>query len=314
MSESMRPLSDAFAVTLGLILGSFVNVCIYRLPRELSVVRPRSRCPACARSIPWYDNIPLLSFLVLRGRCRACGASIAARYPLVEAGTALVSWVVFLRFGLGAEYLVYFLYAAALLTLSVVDLDYRIIPDEISVYGLGVGLLLALCSPWLTLVDPLVSGWLQPAATGLTGELQSLARSAGTGASGALGVLAICVQATTTGLLRLLDSVVGMLVGGGFLYGVGALYEKARKQEGIGGGDIKLMAMAGAFTGWEGALFTIFGGSLVASVVGVFLMARRRTGGQTPIPFGPFLSAASFLYLLCGDRLIQSYLNLLRPL
>jgi len=313
MAQTLRPLSDLGVLLLGLIVGSFVNVCIYRLPRDLSVVKPRSRCPECGGGIAWYDNLPLCSYLLLQGRCRHCGARIPLRYPLVELCAAFLSWLVFLRFGLGPEYLIYFLYAGALLTLSVIDLDHRIIPDEISVYGLVTGLLLALFTPWLTLVDPLLSGFLQPAAAGLQTGLTFLARALGGGEPSPPEILASGLHVLSQAVLRLLDALFGALVGGGFLYGVGTLYEKARRQEGIGGGDIKLMAMAGAFTGWKGALFMIFGGSLAASVVGVFLMVRRGTGGQTAVPFGPFLSLGSLLYVFFGDRLIQSYLNLLAP-
>ena len=259
--EGLHPLFSGIAVLLGLIVGSFLNVCIYRLPNEQSIVTPRSRCPACQAGIAWYDNIPVLSYLLLRGRCRACGASISLRYPAVEVLTALVSWLIFYRYGVTWLYAVWFVYAASLFTLSVIDLDHRIIPDGISLSGIVIGLLLSLFTP------------LQP----------------------------------------FLDSLFGVLVGGGFLLVVGMVYEAARKQEGIGGGDIKLMAMVGAFTGWKGALFTIFGGSLVASLFGVSMMVIRRSGSQLAIPFGPFLSVASFAYILYGEWLIRMYMGTLHP-
>ncbi len=255
------PVAEIAVLLFGLLLGSFLNVCIYRLPKETSIVKPRSQCPHCGTLIAWYDNIPVLSYVLLRAKCRNCGAGISARYPVIEALTAFVSWVVFWKFGLGWMYLVFFFYAASLLTLSVIDLDHRIIPDEISLSGIVIGLLLSALTP------------LQP----------------------------------------FLQSLFGAILGGGFLLVVGFFYEAVRKQEGIGGGDIKLMAMVGAFTGWKGALFTIFGGSLVASFVGIALMIRRRADSQVPIPFGPFLSLASFLYILFGTDLIQAYLRLLTP-
>lgn len=257
----LHPLFHVLAALMGLLVGSFLNVCIHRVPREESIVTPRSRCPACGAGIAWYDNIPVASFLLLRGRCRACRARIPVRYPAVELLTAAVSWLVFYRVGVSWLYAVWFPYAAALLTLSVIDLDHRVIPDGISLSGIVAGLLLSLFTP------------LQP----------------------------------------FLDSLIGLLVGGGFLLGVGMAYEAARKQEGIGGGDIKLMAMVGAFTGWQGALFTLFGGSLVASILGVSVMIVRRSGAQLAIPFGPFLSVASFCYVLFGDRLIHLYLGALSP-
>ncbi len=250
---------DLLAVLLGLILGSFLNVCIYRLPREMSVARPRSKCPSCDRPIAWFDNIPLVSFLLLRGRCRHCGVRIPVRYPLIEAATGFISWFVFHRFGMDADYFVYFPYGASLLVVSAIDLEHRIIPDEISLSGIVIGLLVAALTP----------------------------------------------------VTAFPDSLIGSLLGGGSLLVVGMAYEAVRKQEGIGGGDIKLLAMIGAFTGWKGVLFTIFGGSLIASVVGITLMIGRRTNGQVPIPFGPFLSGASFIYVLFGDRLIHAYWALL---
>ncbi len=250
---------DLLTILIGLVLGSFLNVCIYRLPRDVSIVRPRSGCPSCNQTIAWYDNIPLVSYLFLRGKCRHCGTGIPLRYPLIEAITGLLSWLVYYRFGAGIAYCIYFPYAASLLVVSVIDLDHRIIPDEISLPGILIGVLVAAVAP-------------------ITG---------------------------------LVDSLLGLALGGGSLLLVGMAYEAVRKQEGIGGGDIKLLAMIGAFTGWKGVVFTIFGGSLIASIVGITLMLVRRTNGQVPIPFGPFLSGASFLYLLVGDRLIQAYWSLL---
>ena len=258
---------DLIAVLFGLILGSFLNVCIYRLPRGLSIVRPRSRCPSCDRTIAWYDNIPVAGYLLLRGRCRHCRTPIALRYPLVEAAAGLVSWLLFHRFGLGPAYFVYFLYAASLLAVSVIDLEHRIIPDEVSLSGIVIGLVLA----------------------------------------------AFASMTTFTFLTTFFEALIGVLVGGGSLLLVGMAYEAIRRQEGIGGGDIKLLAMIGAFTGWKGVLFTVFGASLIASVVGITVMVARRANGQVPIPFGPFLSGASFIYLLTGDRLLTAYWGMLHP-
>ena len=253
-------LLDLTAILFGLIVGSFLNVCIYRLPHDLSVVKPRSQCPVCGKMIAWYDNFPILSYLFLLGKCRYCHTAISFRYPLIEAVTGLISWVLIHRFGPSWLYLVYFLYSAALITITMVDLDHRIIPDEISLPGIPIGLVLAAFTP-------LISFW---------------------------------------------DALAGVFVGGGLLLVVGIFYEGLRKQEGIGGGDIKLLGMIGAFTGWQGALFTIFGGSIIASVAGISLMIVRRTNSQIPIPFGPYLSGASFVYLLYGKQLITAYLNLIR--
>lgn len=253
-------LADVFVVLLGLVVGSFLNVCIHRLPADRSVVRPRSMCPSCGKTIAWYDNVPVISYILLRARCRSCRAPISLRYPAVEIATALISWMVFWRYGVDWRFPVFFAFSAALLTVSLIDLDHRIIPDEISLSGAVLGLLLALLTP----------------------------------------------------LLPFWDALLGALLGGGFLFVVGMAYEAARKQEGIGGGDIKLLAMIGAFTGWQGALFTIFCGSVVASIVGITLMVARRADGQLPIPFGPFLSFAAFLYVMAGDAVVGWYLSLLR--
>ncbi len=250
---------DLFAIVLGLIIGSFLNVCIWRLPRNLSIVRPRSLCPSCHQPIPWYENVPILSYILLRGRCRRCGSAISIRYPIVEILTAVLSWLVWRKYGLSAGYPLYFAFAASLLMVSVIDLDHRIIPDVVSIPGTVVGLMCAAFFPYLSL----------------------------------------------------LDSLIGILVGGGSLYVVAFLYAAATHREGLGGGDIKLMAMVGAFLGWRGALFAIFFGSLVGSVVGVIAMIARRADGKMPIPFGPFLSGAALLYLLSGEKIIDAYWSFL---
>lgn len=248
---------DILAVLLGLILGSFLNVCIYRLPRELSVVRPRSCCPSCNRMIAWFDNLPLLSYLLLRGKCRHCGTGIPIRYPLVEGFTGLISWLLFCRFGLGVAYPVYFLYAASLLVVSVIDLDHRIIPDQISLSGIVIGLLLAAFTP----------------------------------------------------VMPFLDSLAGFALGGGSLLLVGMAYEAVRKQEGIGGGDIKLLAMIGAFFGWPGVLFTIFTASLTGTLAGMAVILRQRADMKLAVPFGPFLAIGAIGYVFIGPETLAWYLQ-----
>ena len=259
---------DLFAIVLGLVIGSFLNVCIWRLPRDLSIVAPRSFCPSCERPIPWHENIPVLSYLLLRGKCRACGAPISLRYPLVEIGTAALSWLVWRKYGASAGYPLYFAFAASLLLVSAIDLEHRIIPDVVSIPGAVIGLLYAGLSHFLHFA-----------------HLPSYVSFA--------------------------DSAIGVLAGGGSLYLVAFLYGAATGREGLGGGDIKLMAMVGAFLGWKGALFSIFVGSLLGSVVGVAVMIVKKADGKLPIPFGPFLSGAALLYLAAGDRMIDTYWTLL---
>jgi leader peptidase (prepilin peptidase) / N-methyltransferase len=247
----------AVLIILGLVLGSFFNVCIYRLPRNESLVWPGSHCPLCRHPLAPRDNIPLVSFLLLRGACRYCHAPIAYRYPLVELLTALLLALLGWKFGLSWILLQNAILACALLVVSFIDLDHRIIPDEISYPGMAVGLLLSI-------------------GLGFPGWKSSLT---------------------------------GLLLGGGVLYLLAGGYELATKKEGLGGGDIKLLAMIGAFLGWKGVLVTIFMGSLIGTLVGLLLMLVWKKGRTYAIPFGPFLSLGALIHLFLGDRLISWYLG-----
>lgn len=256
-------MEEAFVILFGLLVGSFLNVCIYRLPRGQSVIVPRSYCPACGRFIRWYDNVPIVSFLWLKGRCRACKKKISVRYPLVELLSGIFSYLVYLKFGAGLAYLFYFpLLAAPLIAITFIDLEHRIIPDVLSIPGLVTG----------TLATLFLSGlpW-------------------------------------TESLLR---SLTGILVGGGALFLISWLYEKLRHQEGIGGGDVKLAAMLGAFFGWKGVFAVLLFGSLFGSLIGLFLMILYRKGARFAIPFGPFLAAGALLHLFYGSEIIRWYLGL----
>jgi len=248
------------AFAFGAVLGSFLNVCIHRLPRGMSIVKPPSHCPRCGSTIRFYDNIPLVSFLLLRGRCRTCGAPISLRYPLVEALTGMVAVGSLFAFGLRLEAVVAFGFLAALEVVTFVDLEHRIIPDEISLGGMVVGLLLA--------------------AVGVT--------------------------------IPFKEALLGSLVGGGGLWLVAFVYEAVAKREGMGGGDIKLMGMIGAFLGYKGALFAIFGGALLGAFVGGALMVAKGADSKYAIPFGPFLSLGAAVYLFAGEGLVSWYLTLLR--
>jgi leader peptidase (prepilin peptidase)/N-methyltransferase len=252
-----------WAFLLGLVVGSFLNVCIHRLPRHLSIVVPRSHCPDCGRVIRWYDNIPLLSYLWLLGRCRSCKKPIPLRYPLVEAVTGVLSVLVYLKFGVGLSYVFYFLlFAAPLVAIAFIDLERKIIPDVLSLTGIAVG----------TLATIILSGLPFTAA--------------------------------------LLKSLWGILAGGGALFFISWFYERLRRQEGIGGGDVKLAAMLGAFFGWKAVFVILLLASLLGSVAGVILMIARRQGAQTAIPFGPFLAAGALLHLFVGNELLHWYLNM----
>ncbi|HXG04521.1 MAG TPA: prepilin peptidase [Candidatus Binatia bacterium] len=245
---------------LGLVIGSFLNVVIVRLPAGRSLWRPGSTCPTCGAAIAWHDNLPVLSFVLLRGRCRACRAAISWRYPAVELTTAGLFALAYARFGLTAEFGLAAVLLAALVAITVIDLQHQVIPDVITLPGV-------------------VGGFVANLALGRIGWL---------------------------------DAALGVLVGGGIFWVVlqGSLLILG--QEGMGGGDVKLGAMLGAFLGWQATLVAVFlavvGGGLVALV----LLGLNLAGRKDPIPFGPFLAAAGATALLWGDRLMAWYFAGLR--
>lgn len=246
-----------FSFILGAVIGSFLNVCIYRIPAGLSIVSPASRCPQCETAIRWYQNIPIISWLVLGGRCAQCSAKISIRYPLVEALTGTLFLGVFWTFGLHGATLVYWLFAAALIVITFIDFDHQIIPDVISLPGIIVGFLCSFFVPWVS--------WI--------------------------------------------DSLLGILVGGGSLLLVAVAYEFLTKKEGMGGGDIKLLAMIGAFLGWQAVFPVIFISSLVGTAVGIPVMIRQKADAKLALPFGPFLAFGALFYLFWGPALIRWYLS-----
>ncbi len=248
---------DLFVLFFGCSIGSFLNVCIYRLPQDRSIVTPRSFCPKCRTPIRAYDNIPILSYLFLRGCCRKCKAKISWRYPLVEALTGAVALALYLKFGLSLHFLINFVLSAALVVVTFIDLDHRIIPDVISLPGILVGIGLALFLPWMNL-------W---------------------------------------------DSLIGLLVGGGSLFLVAYAYEFLTKREGMGMGDVKLLAMLGAWLGWESVLFIIFFASLTGSIIGGLAILVQKQGRHYAIPFGPFLALCAMAYIFIGPDLIHWYLG-----
>jgi leader peptidase (prepilin peptidase)/N-methyltransferase len=245
----------ALAFLLGAAVGSFLNVVILRLPAEgESIVFPASRCPVCHTPLKWYDNIPIASFILLKRKCRSCGAPISWQYPLVELAMALLGVGLVFKYGLSPALPVYFVFTAALLVVIVVDFHHKIIPDSISLPGIVVGFA---CS----FVNPVVT-WQQ--------------------------------------------SGIGLLVGGGVLYAVAAGYYLVTRREGMGGGDIKLLAMIGAFLGWQSLPFVVFGSSILGALAGIGAMARQKKGGKTMIPYGPFLSVAALLYMFFRESINQA--------
>ena len=243
---------------LGTIVGSFLNVCIYRLPLEQSIVRPGSHCRACKHPIAWYDNVPILSFLALGAKCRHCRAPIALRYPLVEVLTGLATVAVVSRFGVQAPSLIYLAFVWALIAASFIDLDYRIIPDEISLGGLAIGLI----------ISPLVPQ----------------------------------LHGSASWLIALKRSCIGALVGGGLLYVTGVLGTLAFKKEAMGGGDVKLLAMAGSLLGWQAVTLAFFLAPLLAIGPGLAVLLLRKSH---EIPYGPFLAAALLVALFGGDAVLR---------
>lgn len=252
---------QAFFFVLGGIVGSFLNVCIYRLPRELSIVRPGSACTSCGTSIRFYDNIPFISYLILRGRCRKCGATISTRYLLVEMITALLFVGSYLIFALSLNLAAVLVLSSLLIVISFVDLDFKIIPDILSLGGIGLGILLSFFRPNFGYIN----------------------------------------------------SLLGVLVGGGILFAVAKLYELVRKTEGMGVGDIKLLAMIGAFCGYKGVLFALVSGSLLGALVGIPLMLVKREGSKYAIPFGPFLSLGALIFALAGEDIVRALFYVLAP-
>jgi leader peptidase (prepilin peptidase)/N-methyltransferase len=267
----------AWVFLLGLVVGSFLNVCIFRLPRGESLVRPGSHCPSCGRPIRPSDNLPLLSYLLLRGRCRFCGDSISWRYPLVEAMTGLGFVLVVARFGLTLPAFLHLLFFSALMVLAFIDLEHQILPDAITLPGIPLGVAAA--------VFPLLASCLSGAEPGpLWPSLRP----------------------------RLLSSLLGLLLGGGLFWLIAFLGQVLLKREAMGGGDIKLAAMIGAYLGWRLLLLTIFLAAFSGSLVGIFLLRLHLRGREEPIPFGPFLSLGAFLSMLGGDWVVGWYASFLR--
>ena len=248
------------SIIFGALVGSFLNVCIFRLPKEESIIWPGSHCPHCKKPIKFYDNIPLISYLLLKGRCRYCKGSISLQYPLVEGITALSSLFLIIKFGPSLSYLFYFAFVAALIVITVIDLYHQIIPDAISLPGIGVGLLASLIIPQITFSN----------------------------------------------------SLIGILLGGGSLFIVATFYQWLFKREGMGGGDIKLLAMIGAFLGWKAVLLTILLSSLIGSVTGILMMVVKGKDFKYAIPFGPFLSLGAVISLFYGEEIVRWYLYLNR--
>ena len=241
---------------LGLVIGSFLNVCIYRLPRRESVTWPASHCTACQRTLAWYENIPVVSWLVLRGRCRTCGEPIAVIYPLVEAITALVFVAGYVIYGAGPLLAARLLFACAMIVLFFIDLRHHILPNAITVSGVVIGFALSFFLP---------PGWFA--------------------------------------------SLIGLLAGGGVLYAVAEAYYRLRGVEGLGMGDVKMLAMIGAFLGWKLMLVTLVLASFAGSIVGVGIIAAGRGSMKLALPFGTFLAVGALVAAVVGESFLDWYLG-----
>ncbi len=260
---------DPIAFIFGLVIGSFLNVCIYRVPRGLSIVRPPSACPICKTSIRPWENIPLLSYIFLKGKCRGCGELISLRYPLVELINGLFYLWAVRYFGPGWHLLFLCAFLSAMVVITFIDLDFQIIPDVITLPGILIGVLGAS----LFLPDPFT----------------------------------LFAADISSPLLRvgLINSLIGLFLGGGLFYLIAVL-----SRGGMGGGDIKMMAMVGAFMGWKSVLLTTFLGSLTGSIVGIFLMLVKGKSRKMKIPFGPFLAFGAIITLFFGGRILRWYFHL----
>jgi len=242
---------------IGAAIGSFLNVCIYRLPRRESLVWPASHCTSCGRTLSWYENVPILGWLALRGRCRTCGERISIVYPIVELVTAVTFVCGYLIYGWTPLLAVRLFFACAMIVLFVIDLQHQILPNVITVPGIVIGFILSFFLP---------PGWVA--------------------------------------------SLLGIALGGGVLLAIMEAYARARGFEGLGMGDVKMLAMIGAFLGWQLMLLTLVLGSLAGSLIGVGLMASRRGGMKTALPFGTFLAVGALVAAVTGDAILRWYVSL----
>jgi leader peptidase (prepilin peptidase)/N-methyltransferase len=256
----VTPLPPAFVVValglIGLTIGSFLNVCIFRIPLQQSIVFPASRCMECGKPLKAYHNIPVLSWLVLRGRCAFCGTAISARYPAVELLTGVVFALHGLVFELDALLAVRLVFAAVLIVLAFIDIDHRILPDSMTLTGIPLGVL--------------ASVWLPPGVR---------------------------------------DSLIGVVLGGGILWLIAEAYFRWRKIEGMGFGDVKMLAMIGAVLGWRAVFVTLVLASCSGAVIGIALLSRSKDGMKYALPFGTFLSAGAIVASLVGERLVAWYVG-----
>ena len=243
---------------LGLIVGSFSNVCIYRIPRNESIIYPASHCPKCHSNISPKDNIPLLSYILLKGRCRNCKSKISIQYPIVELLTGLIYSIIYLTYGLSIQSLIYIILSSALIIIAFIDLNEQIIPDVISLPGIVIGFILSFFVPYISFIN----------------------------------------------------SALGVVVGGGIILIIGLAGSVIFKKEAMGGGDVKLAAMIGAFLGWRYIVISLFLGFFLGALAGIILIMSKIKSREDTVPFGPFIVLGSLITLLWGDKIISWYIGL----
>ena len=265
-------------VVFGLIIGSFLNVCIHRVPRGESIVSPGSHCPRCGKAVRPYDNVPVLAYLWLRGRCRDCGERISPQYPAVELLTGMVFFGCVSKWGLAPPTFVNTLFLSMVIVLGIIDYHHRLLPNVITLPGWIIGLALAPFQKLEFYDEP------------LTRLLTSMLLPDRTGTA-----------------LPWVAAAVGSVLGGGLLLTVALAYEKIRHKQGLGMGDVKMMAMVGAFLGWRLVLLTIFAGSVLGSVIGLFIVLFRGGNLQTKLSFGTFLALGAIISVFFGIRILVWY-------
>jgi len=252
------PFALTFAALFGAVIGSFLNVCIHRLPRGTSIVWPASACPACGRPLSWFENIPIASYLFLRGRCRTCGAPISARYLVIEALTAAMFAVAWWYYGPGPMLISRLIFGCALIVLFAIDLEHHLLPNVITLTGIVIGFLLS-----FTTDQP---GW----------------RS----------------------------SLIGIVAGGGVLFLIAEIYYRVRHEEGLGMGDVKMLAMMGAFLGWPLAILSLMIASVAGTIIGIGLIITRRGTMKYALPFGTFLAIGAAVSAAAGPAILRWYFGL----
>jgi leader peptidase (prepilin peptidase)/N-methyltransferase len=254
---SLDPFQLTILVVIGLAVGSFLNVCIHRIPRSQSLVRPPSRCPACEYQLRWFDNIPVASYAAILGRCRKCRARISIRYPLVELATMALFVVHGEVFGWSALLVPRLLFACAMVVLFAIDLEHHLLPNVITLPGIAIGLISS------TVLPP-----------------------------------------------GLVDALLGVALGGGVLWLIGEAYYRFSGHEGMGGGDVKMLAMIGAFLGWKLVLITLVLSSVAGSLIGLFVILIKRGGLKYALPYGTFLALGALTASLAGERIVNWYVSL----